>query len=353
MASRACAESSPKSASQPTPLQARFVNGFMYTRLRPLLRPDHAATKLPPEPSAPRRHPPPPGVPPPGQGRGDRAGTRPWVDVAHAVGHPTQARAEAAEPPLPGDQSRGRWTTPTLGRHVAELLEYCRTTRSCTSGCTVTTSARSPAISTPPGLGHPSGRCAPGPRRCLAVDVRSGAAAGPPPDADRREAGAAPTTLDDVRAVSPEAAATARPLPDRPWPAPRHPLRHRRAHPGRAARERSSPASSMRSSRRPSRRPRRGSARCGPGCRKSDRAAFDVVLGDARAVMDMRDDNGPLTYEWPAGLLRGRCSPWVGGWCHGAGLPTPEHALELTPAEAATVLDRDAPSGAELTRARP
>ena len=25
---------------------------------------------------------------------------------------------------------------------------------------------------------------------------------------------------------------------------------------------------------------------------------------DARAVMDMRDDNGPLTYEWPAGLLR-------------------------------------------------
>ena len=35
-----------------------------------------------------------------------------------------------------------------------------------------------------------------------------------------------------------------------------------------------------------------------------EQAEFDMILGDARAVMDMRDDNGPLTYEWPVGLLR-------------------------------------------------
>jgi len=36
----------------------------------------------------------------------------------------------------------------------------------------------------------------------------------------------------------------------------------------------------------------------------SDQATFDITLADARAVMDMRDDNGPLTLEWPVGLLR-------------------------------------------------
>lgn len=36
----------------------------------------------------------------------------------------------------------------------------------------------------------------------------------------------------------------------------------------------------------------------------SEHALFDVTLADARNVMDMRDDNGPLTIEWPMGLLR-------------------------------------------------
>lgn len=63
-------------------LQARFVNGFMYTRLRPLLRPDHAATKLPPEPIlrvVTHLH-------PAFRRRAKAAATalrsRPWVDVA-------------------------------------------------------------------------------------------------------------------------------------------------------------------------------------------------------------------------------------------------------------------------------
>lgn len=33
-------------------------------------------------------------------------------------------------------------------------------------------------------------------------------------------------------------------------------------------------------------------------------AEFDTALADARAAMDLRDDNGPRTIEWPLGLMR-------------------------------------------------
>lgn len=36
----------------------------------------------------------------------------------------------------------------------------------------------------------------------------------------------------------------------------------------------------------------------------ADRARFDELLGDARKAYGVRDDNGPLTAEWPMGLLR-------------------------------------------------
>ncbi len=36
----------------------------------------------------------------------------------------------------------------------------------------------------------------------------------------------------------------------------------------------------------------------------TDHVEFDRVLDDARQAMDMRDDNGPVTVQWPAGLLR-------------------------------------------------
>ena len=41
-------------------------------------------------------------------------------------------------------------------------------------------------------------------------------------------------------------------------------------------------------------------ARLGP----QDRARFDERLAEARAAMDLRDDNGPNTVQWPMGLLR-------------------------------------------------
>ena len=37
---------------------------------------------------------------------------------------------------------------------------------------------------------------------------------------------------------------------------------------------------------------------------EADRARFDGLLADAREAMDLRDDNGPITAEWPCGLLR-------------------------------------------------
>ena len=36
----------------------------------------------------------------------------------------------------------------------------------------------------------------------------------------------------------------------------------------------------------------------------NERLRFDEILHDAREAMDLRDDNGPITAEWPCGLLR-------------------------------------------------
>ncbi len=36
----------------------------------------------------------------------------------------------------------------------------------------------------------------------------------------------------------------------------------------------------------------------------ADRPRFDVLVSDARDLYGLRDENGPLTYQWPAGLLR-------------------------------------------------
>ena len=36
----------------------------------------------------------------------------------------------------------------------------------------------------------------------------------------------------------------------------------------------------------------------------AEHGEFERVLADAREAMDMRDDNGPVTVEWPVGLLR-------------------------------------------------
>ncbi len=80
------------------------------------------------------------------------------------------------------------------------------------------------------------------------------------------------------------------------------------------------------------------------------RADFDERLADARCVMDMRDDNGPQSVEWPTGLLR-RALLEAGRrlLARGAVLEA-EHALELTPSEARSALSGRRPTAAEIAR---
>ena len=81
--------------------------------------------------------------------------------------------------------------------------------------------------------------------------------------------------------------------------------------------------------------------------------AFDELLGEARAAMDLRDDNGPHTVEWPLGLLRlvlvevGRRMV-AKGHAH-----SPLHGLELAHDEVAAAVAGTGPSADELAaRAR-
>jgi pyruvate,water dikinase len=66
----------------------------------------------------------------------------------------------------------------------------------------------------------------------------------------------------------------------------------------------------------------------------AEQGHFDMLLSDARGVMDMRDDNGPVTVELPMGLLR-RALLEIGRRLAASGrLQEPEHALLLEPGEA-------------------
>ena len=125
-----------------------------------------------------RRHPRPPSVPPPGEGRGQLA-AHPAVargGVAVAVRH--QARPRGAEPTASRRWTPTRWTTPTWPGTWPSCSSTATSTPRCTSGCTATTSARSPATSyTLPSAGGSTATdalaCA---RRRVAVDRRAGGA---------------------------------------------------------------------------------------------------------------------------------------------------------------------------------
>jgi rifampicin phosphotransferase len=69
-----------------------------------------------------------------------------------------------------------------------------------------------------------------------------------------------------------------------------------------------------------------------------DRPVFDDLLDDARAAMDLRDDNGPTTVEWPLGLLR-RAMLEGGRRLTATGrLQQAEHVVELDRHEVGAVL---------------
>jgi pyruvate,water dikinase len=80
---------------------------------------------------------------------------------------------------------------------------------------------------------------------------------------------------------------------------------------------------------------------------------FDSRLEEARAAMDLRDDNGPTTAEWPLGLLRLSMLE-IGRRMVSAGFAThPSDALELHPDEIVlSTLTGQGPTSAELASRR-
>ena len=81
----------------------------------------------------------------------------------------------------------------------------------------------------------------------------------------------------------------------------------------------------------------------------AERSVFDELLAEARLVYGLRDDNGPLTAEWPIGLLR-RALLEAGRRlaARGALLDT-EHALELDIDEVVALLGgADAPTAEDV-----
>jgi pyruvate,water dikinase len=80
-------------------------------------------------------------------------------------------------------------------------------------------------------------------------------------------------------------------------------------------------------------------------------ALFDLLLGEARAAMDLRDDNGPHTVEWPLGLMR-MVLLEVGRRLVAKGAAhQPVHGLELAHDEVKAALDGRGP-GADVLAGR-
>lgn len=80
------------------------------------------------------------------------------------------------------------------------------------------------------------------------------------------------------------------------------------------------------------------------------REKFDVLLGQAREAMDLRDDNGPVTAEWPMGILRlGLLELGRRLQQHGF-VDDPALVLELRPDEIRTDLFTSPPTQDELRR---
>ena len=83
-----------------------------------------------------------------------------------------------------------------------------------------------------------------------------------------------------------------------------------------------------------------------------DRSRFDDALGEARTALDLRDDNGPITVEWPMGLLR-RALLEVGRRAVARGALTDvAHGVELTLTEVGQLLAGEDGPGADVIARR-
>lgn len=80
-----------------------------------------------------------------------------------------------------------------------------------------------------------------------------------------------------------------------------------------------------------------------------NRDEFDVLLEEARAAMDLRDDNGPHTVEWPLGLIRLALLEIGRRLVTRGRMTAAEHAFELTLDELSNIWTT-VPAAEELAR---
>ena len=326
-------------------IQPRFVNGFMYTRVWPLIGGDKPSGKLPPTPIlkiVARTH-------PEFRRRAKRAAAtmaeRPSLAVVERWDREIRPELLAANHAFQ-EIDVASLDDAALDHHVSDLLDHARTNFELHFWL----------------HGHDLGPIARYLYECiewgLEPDEAITALSGASPSTSRpietlcqlrelvEHAGAPVTSLDDVRAISPVAAELLDGyLADRgEILATGYDLTSFRLSelPGLVL-------SSIRSAQRPSTGNADAIARRLRELVPPDgHDEFDEVLHDARAVMDMRDDNGPLTTEWPIGLLR-RALLEVGRRLVARGdAHEPEHALELERDEARRALTGDHPTADEL-----
>lgn len=333
-------------------IDLRFVNGFTYTRVRPLVGGDRTPRRPPPLPVlklAMRLHP----------EMRRRAATsarvleqEPWKQVIHDWHHGTKSRIEAGNLALQ-DVDLAALDDAAVLDHARACLENCA--RNFELHFWLHGYDMGPLgqyLFEAQDWGIDAGEL------LSLLEGASPSTSGPSREAAAiREmvaaAGAEPATLDELRAVSPDvSSAVDRYLRRRAWV-----LFSRYDVDGVTLGERPDLvlASIMAGGERdtPAAEVARRTADVRARVPEAHRARFDEVLAQARDAMDLRDDNGPTTAEWPAGLLR-RALLDIGRRMVASGVADDAAlACDLAPAElsAAHRID-DLPSGDELRRRR-
>ncbi len=284
-------------------LDVRFVRGFMYTRLRPLISPDRATTKLSPAlvlKVAVRLH---PGMRRRAKQAAKALADRPWRKVLREWQTSIRPRLETTNEQLQAIDVQSLDDS-GLADHIERLMAHCRENFELhfylhvfdlgpigllLADCKHWGLDATEVI---PALGGASPATT-APSRILS-ELRRIVASRP----------ARPRSLDEVRAVSPEAAR----LVDQYFQRRGRMMVTRYDLDGRTLEEQpdlvmaalldGSDATTDEA------RADQIAARLRERVPGAERAVFDERLAEARATMDLRDDNGPNTVALPVGILR-------------------------------------------------
>jgi rifampicin phosphotransferase len=331
-------------------LDIRFVDGFMYSRLRPLISPDRPAKKLPPAPIlklAVRLH-------PEMRRRAKTAtralGDRPWRGVVKDWDSSIRPRLEKRNDEF-GSVDETTLDDAALADHLEALLQYCRESFQLhfylhafdlgPIGMLLADCKRwgiSPDEVVPTLAGASPSTSAPS---RLLTQLRKVVAA----------SGQRPSSIDDLRNLSAEASG----LLDE--------YMHRRGRmmvtrydlDGRTLEEQPDLllTTILEASDRTAEMERATTLATELRNRvpAGERDLFDERLTEARDTMDLRDDNGPNTVELPVGLLRHGLLE-AGSRLAGRGrIQDRVHIIELAPDEIGPMVrEGKGPSGEELAR---